>query len=144
MNCLIAIDPGRSKCGFVLVDTNEGLVLEGKVAPPNSAREIVFHWKRLVNVERVILGNGTASSKLHGMLREVPLPVTLVEERGTTLRARRRFYELWPLNKFFRWFPQGLLLPPNNLDAVAALILAEDFLEKKLSWPGPPTFTFEL
>ncbi len=139
MEFIVAIDPGSRKCGLVLVNIELGVVLEGRVVSPNSVRDIVKSWMCISKVERLILGNGTSSSYLKEILEEI-LPVTLVEEKGTTIRARSRYFQLWPISKFFRWIPKGLLLPPNNLDAVAALVLLEDFLEKKFSWPGPPEF----
>ncbi|WP_320675239.1 resolvase [Prochlorococcus sp. MIT 1341] len=143
MECLVSIDPGRHKCGLVLVAPQLGIVLDGKIASPKRVREIVLQWKEKAKIERLILGNGTSSSEVYGILREI-LPVTLVNEKGTTIRARNRYYELWPISKFLGWFPKGLLLPPNDLDAVAALVLLEDFLEKKFTWPGPQRVRNEL
>ena len=58
-----------------------------------------------------------------------------VNERGSTLRARFRYWEIWPPNYFIRWLPKEILFPPENLDAVVALILLEDFVKYNLSWP---------
>ncbi len=64
----------------------------------------------------------------------------LVDESGTSLRARDRYWELWPLVGWRRWLPKGLIVPPDHLDAVAALILIEDYLNKQLQWPDSPNF----
>ncbi len=143
MSCLISIDPGSVKCGLVLVDPQLGVVLDGRIATPKGVREIVLQWMRRTSVERLVLGNGTYSSQLHGILSEL-LPVLVIDERGTTLRARSRYYELWPPRNLMKWFPKGLLFPPNDLDAVAALVILEGYLDKKMSWPGPEKFKNEL
>ena len=58
-----------------------------------------------------------------------------VNEKGSTFRARFRYWEIWPPNYFIRWLPKEILFPPNNLDAIVALILLEDFLTFSLNWP---------
>ena len=63
------------------------------------------------------------------------LNINYVNERGSTLRARFRYWEIWPPNYFIRWLPKEILFPPANLDAIVALILLEDFLKYKLIWP---------
>ena len=71
-------------------------------------------------------------------------PIEIVDERDSTLRARTRYWELWPPMNWQRWIPRGLLLPPNDLDAIAALLLLEDHLDKQLSWQELPSFRIEL
>ncbi len=142
MSRLIAIDPGRSKCGLVLVDLAEALVLQGKVVKASLVLDVIRTWQQEKPLKEMVLGNGTSSShweyKLNGLA-----PLKVVEEKGTTLRARQRYWELWPPEDWRRWLPRGLVLPPNDLDAVAALVLLEDYLELKLNWPGLPLFRIE-
>ena len=59
-----------------------------------------------------------------------------VNEQGSTLRARFRYWQIWPPNYLIRWIPRELLFPPENLDAIAALILLEDHLNFQFKWPG--------
>jgi hypothetical protein len=61
--------------------------------------------------------------------------INYVNEKGSTLRARFRYWEIWPPNYFIRWLPKEILFPPENLDAIVALILLEDFLKISLNWP---------
>ena len=71
-------------------------------------------------------------------------PIEIVEERGTTLRARERYWELCPPGILLSWLPRGLIVPIQPLDAVAALVLLEDHLNKKLNWRGSPNFKISL
>ncbi len=143
MSSLISLDPGRSKCGLILVDLKMGEVLDGKIVKIDCVIDLICAWQKRGDVKGVLLGNGTNSAFFHQKLLDL-LPVTLCEERGTTLRARKRYYELWPPSNLLRLLPKGLLLPPDNLDAIAALVLMEDFLGKKLLWTNKPMFKSEL
>ena len=39
--------------------------------------------------------------------------------------------------------PRDLFVPSDELDAVAALVILEDYLQKKLRWVGPPPFKID-
>ena len=136
MSRLVALDPGRSKCGLILVDGDRHSVIEGHVLATETVLETLQRWRQIAPIERLVLGNGTASESLR---RQLPgdLPVKLVDERGTTLRARKRYWQLWPPRGWRRFVPEGLLVPPIELDAVAALVILESELGHDLLWPGP-------
>ena len=139
MRRLIAIDPGSKKCGLLLADIDKGLVLEGRVVAYFAVIELITYWKSEGHLDGIILGNGTSSKFWYKKLKSLA-PIQIVEERGTTFRARSRYWELWPPGIFLRLLPRGLILPPQSIDAVAALILLEDHLNQKLQWPGSPNF----
>jgi len=134
MSILISIDPGQKKCGLLLVDLDKQVVLDGRVVDSRSVIDLVIHWKNTLNVNRIILGNGTTSRYWTRRLEKIALPIEIVEEKGTTLRARSRYWEIWPPPIWMRWIPKGLLVPLKNLDDVAALVLLEDHLNKKFEW----------
>ena len=139
MSKIIAIDPGKKKCGLLLADLDKELVLDGKVVDHLSVIDLVVSWKATGEVNSILLGNGTTSKFWQSYLQDLA-SIEVVEEKGTTLRARERYWELWPPPFWFGWLPRGLMLPSNHLDAVAALILLEDHLNKKFNWPGPIDF----
>ena len=136
---LIAIDPGKKKCGLLLADIDKGLVLDGRVVAHFAVIELINSWKSEGYVDGIILGNGTSSKSWEKKFKDLA-PIQIVEERGTTLRARSRYWELWPPGIFLRFLPRGLIVPSQYLDAVAALVLLEDYLNQKLHWPGSPNF----
>ena len=131
---LISIDPGQKKCGLLLVDLDKQIVLDGLVVDSDFVIDLVVQWSNKAEVKGIILGNGTTSKSWERRLQKAALPIQTVEEKGTTLRARSRYWEIWPPPIWLRWVPKGLLVPMKNLDAVAALILLEDHLNKKLEW----------
>ena len=143
MNLIIAIDPGRSKCGLVLADPAEVRVLAGTVVAADAVIDVIQRWQEQAPVQTLLLGNGTGSSYWHQKLSTFA-PVQLVEEHGSTLRARSRYWQIWPPQGWQRFLPRGLLYPPVPLDAVAALVIMEDHLQRQLNWSGPPEFRTSL
>ena len=136
MTRIAALDPGRSKCGLVLVDTDLEVVLEGQVVQTGSVLETLEQWRSQAPLDRIVMGNGTASAHWREQL-PADLQLTVVDERGTTLEARRRYWELWPPQGWRRLLPEGLRIPPCDLDAVAALVILESALNCRLQWPAP-------
>ncbi len=101
--------------------------------------DLIINWSSEGPLNGIILGNGTSSKYWKRQLQRFG-SIEIVEERGTTLRARNRYWEIWPRGIWLRWLPRGLILPSQPLDAVAALVLLEDHVNKKLTWSGPPNF----
>ena len=136
MSIYISIDPGVNKCGVLLADIQSGEVIEAGVASLSKFSGLVSLWIEDYKVSKIIIGDGTNCNYVANQLkRNNFLNINYVNERGSTLRARFRFWEIWPPNYFIRWLPKEMLFPPDNLDAIVALILLEDFLNCKFCWP---------
>ena len=131
---LAGLDPGRSKCGLVLTDHGRRRILEALVLPPEQAGVTLERWlgEGLVTL---VLGNGTGSATWRERL-EKRLPVQLVEEGGSTLAARERFWQLEPARGWRRLLPRGLRLPPRDIDDVVAQLLLERWLGHPLKRDG--------
>lgn len=132
---LAGLDPGLSKCGLVRTDQLRHQVLEAAVMSPEQAWGRLQGWLEQGDVVAVILGNGTGSDSWKRRLDQWPLPVLLVEEHGTTLAARQRFWELHPATGWRRLLPRGLRQPPRDWDDVVAQLLLERFLNHPLAPP---------
>ncbi len=139
MKHFIAIDPGTKKCGIVLVDIDQGIVRDGLVVAVDSVVELIQQWQKDQFIIGILLGNGTNSSTLKEALVNLS-SVEMVEERGTTLLARKRFWKLWPPTGWRKFIPIGLRLPSVELDAIAALLILEIHFKKEFLWPGSPNF----
>ena len=131
---LAGLDPGRSKCGLVLTDRGRRRILEALVLPPEQAGVTLERWLRAGRVT-LVLGNGTGSATWRVRL-EKRLPVQLVEEGGSTLAARERFWQLEPARGWRRLLPRGLRLPPRDIDDVVAQLLLERWLGHPLKRDG--------
>jgi len=137
MSLYISIDPGMKKCGLLLADMQSGEVIEAGVASLNKFSDLVSQRNEDNEIIKIIIGNGTNCKYIENKLkRNNSFNINYVNERGSTLRARFRYWEIWPPNYFIRWLPKEILFPPANLDAIVALILLEDFLKYRLIWPS--------
>ena len=141
MTRVVGFDPGRSKCGLLLADTSTNTVLQGKVIPSSEVLNQLRAWmsnalEETALIDELVIGDGTSSTIWQQQL-PTNLKVHVVDETGTTLRARERYWQLWPARGWRRMLPSGLRLPPGDLDAIAALVILEDYLDRPLRWPGP-------
>ena len=137
---LAGLDPGRSKCGLVLSDPQRRRIRVARVLPPEEAWQELQRWQRQEGLVAVVLGDGTGSQAWQARLTPL-LPVCLVEERGTTLAARERFWQLEPPLGWRRLLPAGLRQPPRDWDDVVAQLLLERHLGHPLErreTDGPP------
>lgn len=132
---LAALDPGRSKCGLVRSDHRCRQIEEALIVSPADCLATLRRWQQQGQVTAVVLGNGTSSGPWHARLHALQLPLHLVDEWGTTLDARERYWQLWPPKGWRRLLPRGLRLPPRDLDDVAAQILLERWLQRQLPRP---------
>jgi len=128
-----ALDPGRSKCGLVRTDPQRRRIEEALVLPPGPCRERLLAWHRDLKLAVVVLGDGTGSRRWQEWLSgEGALPVLLVDEHGSTLAARRRYWQLEPPHGWRRLLPEGLRQPPRDWDDVVAQLLLERWLGQPL------------
>ena len=136
MSFYLSIDPGLTKCGLLLADIQSRKVIEAGIASLNEFSDLVSLWSKDYQISKIIIGDGTNCKNLFNQLkRNNFLNINFVNESGSTFRARFRYWEIWPPNYFIRWLPKEILFPPENLDAIVALILLEDFLNFKFIWP---------
>ena len=136
MSIFISIDPGNKKCGLLLADKESGNVIEAGISSLNKLFDLVCLWNKEYNIDKIVIGDGTNCKYIAKELKQKNLfNLTYINEKGSTLRARFRYWEIWAPNYFIRWLPKEMLFPPDNLDAVVALILLEDFLKVSFNWP---------
>ena len=141
MTRFISIDPGNKKCGLLLADIDLKIVLNAKVVRTDSVIRLINLWVEENKIDLIIIGNGTNSKSLESSIKsKTSIPLDIIDEKNTTFRARERYWEIWPKNFLLRLLPNGMVIPPVNLDAVAALILLEDYLKIKFSWFGKNDF----
>ena len=131
---LAGFDPGRSKCGLVLTDGERQQVVAAGVLPPEEAGQLLDRWQCSAGLAAVVLGNGTGSALWQQRL-EPGLLVLPVEERGSTLAARDRYWQLHPARGWRRLLPRGLRQPPRDWDDVVAQLLLERWLGRPLIRP---------
>jgi len=135
---LAALDPGRSKCGLVRTDRRCLQVEEALILPPDRCRATLAAWHGQGLLVAVVLGDGTTSRSWRDTLTALQIPSQLVDEWGTTLAARERYWQLWPARGWRRLLPRGLRIPPRQLDDLAAQVLLERWLQRPLTRADTP------
>lgn len=122
---VLAIDPGRAKCGMAV--GCRGAILARAVVPLDALVETVRVWVEAFGVGEVLLGAGTGHDRVRALLAAVPglPPVRTVPERSSTLEARRRYFAEHPPRGWRRLLPLSLQVPPEEYDDYAAVVLIE-------------------
>ena len=129
----ISIDPGKFKCGLVLVDINKKKVEKAIVLKTELLPEYVKTLKIAENISKVIIGNGTTSQDNIEKLEFIQKDLIIFEEKNTTYRAKKIYFELFPIRGLRILFPKDFFIINKNLDAVSALIILEDYLNEKFT-----------
>jgi RNase H-fold protein (predicted Holliday junction resolvase) len=127
---VLAVDPGREKCGLAVLDSEAGLLARG-VVPTGVLPEVALEWSREHQPTMVVVGSGTAAGQVEAALRRAGgdhLPLERQPEQYTTERARRRYFAEHPPRGWRRLLPISLMTPPVPVDDYAATLIAEDFL----------------
>lgn len=132
MQIIIAIDPGRDKCGLAVVSL-QGEALQLELAKRRDLLPklvaLIDKWQEGYAI-KIVIGNGTEHKQVLQEL--VPIAaewqIQIVEEYGTTLAARDLY---WQHNKAKWWeqlIPEGWRSTPP-LDAYAAWAIAKVYIK---------------
>ena len=130
---LISIDPGKCKCGLVLVDFLEKKVDQAIVLNTEFLPIYVKNLNASENISKVIMGNGTTSRQNIEKLDFIRNNLIIVEEKNTTLRAKKRYFEIFPTKGLKSFLPKEIFIMNKNLDALSALIILEDYCNHKFT-----------
>jgi len=58
----------------------------------------------------------------------------IAEEKNSTYRAKQRYFETFPLFGIKSFLPREIFILNKNLDALAALIILEDYYQIKFDF----------
>lgn len=128
---VLAVDPGRRKCGLAVVDSRRG-ILERTIVGVEEICSQVRQYLEAHAPDSVLVGDSTGSREVVKRLKdELGLDLAVVDERHTTERARHRYFQDHPPRGLWRLVPLGLQVPPGEYDDYAAVVMAEEFLEQQ-------------
>ena len=133
MSKLISIDPGKCKCGLVLVDINTKKIEKAIVLKTEFLPNYVKTLYSFENISKVVIGNGTTCKENIDKLKFIKKDLIIFEEKNTTFRAKKRFFELFPIRGLKFFLPKEFFLINKNLDAISALIILEDYCNDKFT-----------
>ncbi len=128
MSCpVLAIDPGREKCGVAVLATDGRILVQEVVV--TAELDAVVGALIAAYIPIVIMGNGTTSAAAKARVEALGYEVILVDEYRTTDAAKRAYWEAHPPRGWRRLVPRGMLVPPVPVDDFVAVILAQRFLQ---------------
>ena len=132
MSNYLGIDPGRSKTGLALLDA-EGNIVQLAIAKTDNFAEELRKFVDGRPLAQVVMGNGTNHEAIGKEVREVfpHAPLALVGEAHSTEEARSLYWRVNPPKGWRRLVPLGLLVPPEPLDAYAAVVQVRRWLAAK-------------
>jgi RNase H-fold protein (predicted Holliday junction resolvase) len=124
---VFAVDPGSHKVGYAIVhrDLSHG---DMGIVTLNEAVTLInksFAEAHPDDNPVLVVGDGTGSKCICKRFKElVKVPsICLVNERDTTLAARKKYFEENPPKGLMRLLPEGLRFPPRPLDDYAAWLI---------------------
>ena len=131
MNKALAIDPGIAKCGLLIADIKKKKVCQALVIQSNYLLTFIRKIQEEEDELQFLIGNGTGSQKYINLLNKYIPNLVIAEEKNSTFRAKKRFFEIFPPKGFKRFVPRELFILNKNLDALAALVIMEDYYKFK-------------
>lgn len=135
---ILAIDPGREKCGLAVLSRQQG-VLEKSVVPSVDLIASLEAYCADYPVQAIILGDGTSSAEKAARIqtllsRQTDKNITLhmIDEYKSTERARTRYWQEHPPQGWHRLIPVTMQVPPVPVDDFVAVLLGEKFFKNNL------------
>ena len=135
VDVVLAIDPGREKCGVAVVSRTRGIVVKKVVA----AAELVScasAYCQDYSVTVLVMGNGTSSAEHAARIRvfldeasKTQRTLELIDEYRTTELARIRYWQENPPRGWRRIVPLTLQVPPVPVDDYVAVLLGEKYFK---------------
>jgi RNase H-fold protein (predicted Holliday junction resolvase) len=127
---ILAIDPGKDKCGLAVLDP-QGQVLEKAVLAHANLLGHLPDYLKKYSISTLVIGQGHWGQELARELEQLKLKTHLVfvSEKYSSLEARQLY---WKENKprgLLRLLPTSLCLPPVPIDDHAAVILGKRYLK---------------
>lgn len=131
---IIAIDPGKEKCGIAIVHKEKGILMKD-VIPTNELTTKIEEFAAEYNVNQIVIGDGTSSREAKQCLEKItvndhPLTMIFIDERHSTDEARRRYFAENPPRGLKRLIPVTMQVPPKPVDDYVAVILAERYFSQ--------------
>ena len=134
---VVAVDPGREKCGVAVV-AEDGRVLDQEVVATVWLADEIAARAHKFAPEAIVLGNGTTSRSAEETLRTAlpDVPIEIVDEYRTTDDAKIAYWKANPPKGWRRFIPTTMQVPPDPVDDYVAVILAQRYLRNRTK-PSP-------
>jgi len=126
---ILAIDPGSAKCGLAIVD-EDARVRDQRVVKRGELVEQVRQFCAGQAAATIVIGDTGFGKTVARELSESAVKANLifVSEKDSTLEARKRYWLENPPTGWLRLIPTSLRVPPVPVDGLAAVIIAQRYL----------------
>nr|WP_198649024.1 pre-16S rRNA-processing nuclease YqgF [Cyanothece sp. BG0011] len=128
---ILGFDPGRDKCGVAIAD-NKGNIYYHEVIESSQAISTLNDLIGQFSITLLVMGNQTTSKQWKKQVESellVSVPITLIDERNSTLEARDRYWEMYTPQGLMRLLPKGMRNPPRPIDDIVAILLIERYFK---------------
>ena len=128
----LGIDPGRSKTGLALVDA-AGQIVALHIAMTENMEAELKDFVGTQALAGIVMGNGTNNKAIGAAVSKVfpKIALALVGEAHSTEEARTLYWQVNPPTGWRKLVPLGMLVPPEPLDAYAAVVQVRRWLAQK-------------
>ena len=133
---VVAIDPGREKCGIAVVHKEQGVIYKTIITTAELI-SVVTKLATTYKLTTAVIGDRTTSHTAQATLTGIEVDgqkVTIipVNEHRSTDEARKRYWLEHPPTGLKRLLPTTMQVPPGPVDDYVAVILAERYFEKNM------------
>ena len=125
----LGFDPGRDKCGMAVMENNRCLHYHEVILSDDVTQKLISLCQQFP-IEQLIMGNQTTAKQWKVKLSQaIPdnIPITMVDERNSSVEARDRYWQMYPPQGLTRLLPKGLRVPPRPIDDIVAILLIERY-----------------
>lgn len=126
MSNILAVDPGRQKCGMAIVDA-DGAVVCREVIATDKLLEVATLWLEQYGFEVIVLGDRTASKQFRQILQSFNLNLEMVDENYSSVEGRQIYLREHAVG-WRKLIPLGLQKPSRPFDDYVAVVLAKRYL----------------
>jgi RNase H-fold protein (predicted Holliday junction resolvase) len=128
---ILGFDPGKDKCGIAVMDVDRRLLYHQLVLTAQTIDRI-GNLCQQYRVSQIVMGDQTTAKQWKQQLTTAfpTVPITLIDERYSSLEARDRYWQMYPPNFLTSLIPQGMRQPPRPIDDIVAIILIERYLSR--------------
>ncbi|MDI6731433.1 MAG: resolvase [Candidatus Margulisbacteria bacterium] len=127
---ILAIDPGREKCGLAIL-TEKGEVILKEIA---ARREIAYRVMDLTNnyqFPTLVVGKSAFGKEVEKdlMRLDIKANIIFISEKYSTLEARSLYWQDHRPKGFWRLIPTSWRVPPAPIDDYAAVVLGKRYFK---------------
>ncbi len=126
---ILAIDPGKDKCGIAQL-TKDAHLLAKKVVPRDQLLPEISALLAQHDISLIVLGDSAHGRQIEKELKkfDLKIEIAMVAEKDSSLLARKRYWKDSPPRGLRKLLPLSLQFPPVPVDDYAAIILGERYL----------------